>query len=364
MVWAAVGALVVALSVLAAVVPEDPPESGPAGSSFSTEPQGTAGYLELLEATGFRAVQARRPLPELRLAAGDTLMVLDAGGLDRADADAVAGFVTGGGRAVVGGRRAAADVAAALGWRMRSARGGVAAAVPLAPVPEVAGVAELAPAGAGHWTATGPALPVAGARGRVVAAAGVSGAGRVLLLADAGPLSNEGLARADNARFALNAAGPAGGRVVFAESVHGFAPRRGLAALPARWRWALGGLALAAAVWVASRARRLGPPQPEVRPLPPPRAGYVDALAATLGRTRQPGAAAAPVRAEARRLVAARAAMEGAPPPAAVAEAAARLGLPAGEAAALADDGGGPSGIVAAGRALARLRGGRDRRRP
>ncbi len=360
--WIGAAALGVALLVLAAVVPEDPPETGPAGSSFSTAGRGAAAYLELLDANGFTTVQSRSPLAGTPPAAGETLVVLDTGGLDDEDAEAVAHFVSAGGRAVVGGRRVATDVAAALGWQMRSATGEVGTAVPLAPVPETAGIATLSAAGPAHWTATGAALPVAGAGERVLAAVGVEGDGRVLLLADAGPFLNDGLALADNARFALNAAGAPGGRVVFAESIHGFAPRRGLAALPARWRWALAGLAGAAAMWVAARARRLGPPQPEVRPLPPPRAGYVDALAATLARTRRPADAAAPVRAEALRLVAARSGLQGAVPPAEVGAAATRLGLPPEEVAGLAEDGAGPAGIVAAGRALARLRGGRDRR--
>ncbi len=360
-VWAGVAALVLVFLVLAAAVPEGEPEAGPAGSSFSTDPSGAAAYLALVERAGYEAVQARRPLAELRPGPGDTLVVIDTAGLAGDDADAVAGFVAAGGRAVVGSRRAAEAVATSLGWRLEAMSDGMRVAAPLAPVAEVGGVSELRLAGSGHWTATGPALPVAGDGERIVAAAGFAGGGRLVLLADAGPLQNRWLATADNARFALNLAGPPGGRVLFAESIHGFAPRRGLAALPLRWRWALAGLALAAAVWVASRLRRLGPPQPAVRPLPPPRAGYVEALAAALARTGRPGAAAAPVRAEARRLLGARAGTGGAPTGPELEAAAARLGLPPAEASALADGGDDPAGIVAAGRALALLRGGRRR---
>ena len=78
-------------------------------------------------------------------------------------------------------------------------------------------------------------------------------------------------------------------------------PARGLAALPARFGWALIGLLLAALVFLFARGRRLGPPEPERRELPPPRRAYVDALAATMARGKAREQAVAPVREEARR---------------------------------------------------------------
>jgi hypothetical protein len=75
--------------------------------------------------------------------------------------------------------------------------------------------------------------------------------------------------------------------VVFAESLHGYGPSRGLAAIPNRWRLAFAGLALAGLLWVLARARRLGPPERTTAAPPPPRGAYVEALALLLRHTSQ-----------------------------------------------------------------------------
>jgi hypothetical protein len=208
-------------------------------------------------------------------------------------------------------------------------------------------------------------VPVLGARGLVMAATAVAGQGRVIALADPSPLQNRLLDEADNAALGLNLA-EAGRAVWFLEGPHGYGQGEGLAALPQRWRLTLAGLGLAAAVWLLARSRRLGPPEAESRPLPPPRRAYVDAMAGTLARTKRPFEATAPVRARARRLLAERA---GLPPEHdnddELRQAAAVLGLAPDEIDAVT---GGPAGagralseeqaILAAGRALARLNGG------
>lgn len=78
----------------------------------------------------------------------------------------------------------------------------------------------------------------------------------------------------------------------FIEYLHGFEQPAGLAALPTRWKQALLVLALAGLVWLLSHAKRLGPPQQVERPLPPPRAAYVDAVAATLAASQSDDATA------------------------------------------------------------------------
>jgi hypothetical protein len=179
-------------------------------------------------------------------------------------------------------------------------------------------------------------------------------------LADPSPVHNALLALDDNAAFALGAVGGPDRRVLFAEGAHGYGQGEGLSALPRRWRLALAGLGLAAAVWLVARSRRLGPPEDEARALPPPRWAYVDAVAGTLARTGRLAEASEPVRRRARELIARR---TGLPPDAEsddMYQAAIRLGLPADEAAAAV---GAPApteeaGILAAGRALARLNGG------
>jgi hypothetical protein len=146
--------------------------------------------------------------------------------------------------------------------------------------------------------------------------------------------------------------------VVFAESVHGFGDATGLAALPSRWKWTLAGLLLAALAFVASRVRRLGPPEEESRPLPPPRRAYVDAVAAALARTRRPSASAERVRDAARARIARRAGLAGDSSAESLARAAATLGLGEEEAAALARPSAGTDeDLLLAGRALARTKG-------
>jgi hypothetical protein len=118
----------------------------------------------------------------------------------------------------------------------------------------------------------------------------------VALLADTSPLTNELLGTDDDAALGLALAGPAGRPVVFAESVHGYGRANGLSALPTGWRVALAGLLAAAIVLMLARGRRLGPPERADRLLPPARREHVDAVAATLRRTRKPDEAAEPLR--------------------------------------------------------------------
>jgi hypothetical protein len=141
------------------------------------------------------------------------------------------------------------------------------------------------------------------------------------------------------------------------ESVHGYGETTGLAALPARLGWALVLVGAAALVLIAARWRRLGPPEPVERPLFPPRRAYVDALAATLARSRDRTAAVESVRSAARERLARRAAIGRDASAEAWAGAARAAGLTEEEARAL--HGHGDDDGIAAGRALARLSGGR-----
>ena len=131
-----------------------------------------------------------------------------------------------------------------------------------------------------------------------------SAAGEIVLVADPSPLQNRLLDEADNATLALALAGD--GPLVFVEGPHGYGTTTGLAALPARFKWALGLLALSALVLIAARWPRLGPPEPPDDPLFPPRRAYVDALAATLARTHDRTAALEAVRSAGRERLARR----------------------------------------------------------
>jgi predicted phage gp36 major capsid-like protein len=104
----------------------------------------------------------------------------------------------------------------------------------------------------------------------------------------------------------------------------------------------------------------MGPPEPPEKPLFPPRRAYVDALAATLARSRDRRAAIESVRSAARERLARRAALSHDATDEAWAKAARAAGLADDEARALVDGAGDDDGI-AAGRALAHLSGGRER---
>jgi hypothetical protein len=132
------------------------------------------------------------------------------------------------------------------------------------------------------------------------------GRGTMVFVADPSPFENSRIADADNAAVVVALAGDDGRPVFFAEGVHDYGASRGWRALPTSWKLALFGILLAALAFVWSRARRLGPPDRTARELAPPRAEYVDALAATLERTRDPGVALGTVQRHVREQVAAR----------------------------------------------------------
>ena len=135
------------------------------------------------------------------------------------------------------------------------------------------------------------------------------GSGTVELLADSSPLQNRLLGSADNAAFGLALAGPPSRPVEFLESYHGYGTGSGLSALPLAWKLLLGGLGLAALVYMVARGRRFGPPEEEGRSLAPPRREYVESLAAVVARSKRRDAAVGPVQREARDAVLRRASL-------------------------------------------------------
>lgn len=249
----ALGALV-ALNLLAAAIDAATGgvPGGPRSSSYATGHDGLAAYYELVRDFGHPVARRRDDGP---LDPSTTAVVLDPREVSDSDTRALRTFVRAGGRLVAGGRNAG-DLLSAIA---PGARGGTAA------------VRELR-----------------------------AGKGRIVALADTTRLQNRVLAENGNAAFGLALVGSPGRRVVFDETVHGYGPATGLAALPERWTWALGLLLLAGAVWIASRVRRLGPAEEESRPLPPARRAYVDAVGAALARTNAPAASAERLRGAAR----------------------------------------------------------------
>jgi Domain of unknown function (DUF4350) len=277
-----IGALIglaVLLRVIDALLPEP---HGPTSSSYATSPHGLAAYASLLARHGHPVRQVRVPVADRRPRPGETLVVLDPGVVASGEARAIGEWVRAGGRLVAGGEDSSwLDEVLA---RPPELRGDAPAdRRVLAPVPETAGVSEVRSDGGG-WSRPGAALPAIGPARRPLLVTAHAGRGSVALLADPGVLQNRRLGQADAAALGLALAGGRGRPVAFLETVHGYGVARGFAGLPSRVKWLLAGLALAALAAVWAVGRRLGPPEDPERPLPPPRAEYVDALAAALVR--------------------------------------------------------------------------------
>jgi hypothetical protein len=350
-----VGVVVAANVALAAVASLVEEPSGPPSSSYATAPDGAAAYAELLRRNGHAVRRIRTPLAEAELDPATTVVVLDPGVLPREDGESLARFVEGGGVLVAGGERPGGWVQGLLDEAPSWSPEGATTAEPLVPVPEAGGVRRLQADGTGSWEEAGEAVPLLAGDGRVLAVVASRAGGRMTLLADTSPFRNRLLPRADNAAFALAVAGGRDRPVHFVESVHGYGRGTGWRAVPSRWRWALGGLVVAALVLIWARGRRLGPAEAEVRDLPPPRRDYVESLAAVLARTKRPGDAAEPLRAAARDRLARRAGMAGEPEDEALRRAAERLGLGEAETAAVFGAGRDRAALLGAARALARL---------
>lgn len=350
----AVGAVAGINLLLVAIDTLYPSPGGPRSSSYATGADGLAGYASLLRDHGHEVERLRTEPSDESLDPSNTVVLLDPDVVLPEEAEALGRFVERGGRLVAGGPDPGwlgSVVDAPPVWSPEA----IERADLLAPVSQTAGVRSVATAGDGSWSSPGGTLPVLGDPTGTLLVVSAQGEGSVALLADASTLHNRLLASEDNAALGLALAGSPGRPVSFVEAVHGFGSQRGLAALPDRWKLALAGLGLAALLLVLARGRRLGPPEDEERPLPPPRRAYVEALAAALDRTGRPVEASAPVRVRARELVAQRAGLDRGTGGPELERAATRLGLEAAGARALAGEAGDEEAALAAGRALATL---------
>lgn len=332
-------------------------ETAPRSSSFSTGSTGVAGWAELLRRNGRSTSAVRGSLADESLGSDTTLVVLDPDGVSNAEARDVQAFVESGGRLIAGGSSAGGLLATLFDEPPAWSPEGVPRAESEGSAPEVDGIGEVVTADEGSWDPVGETEAILGGRQRTLATVADLGSGRVVMLADPSPLQNRLLDRADNAGFALRITGESG-TVRFAEGQHGYGDATGLGAIPARWKWALAGLAAAALIGAVAAGRRLGPAEEEARELPPPRRVYVDAVAEALARTRRPSASLAPLQAAARARLASRAGLGPDAGEEQLRAAAARLGWTAGEVDALFTPVRDDDDVLAAGRALARITGG------
>ncbi|MGI8520015.1 MAG: DUF4350 domain-containing protein [Actinomycetota bacterium] len=328
--------------------------SVPRSSSFATALDGVAAYAELLGRAGHRVQRVRAAPAEASLDPRATAIVLDAGQLSDDDAGALRDFVASGGRLVSGGRIDGRWLQEVLEGSPSWAGGGVNEAHLLVPTSDVGAAETLRAGGEGYWADPNASLPVMGRGFKTVVSVLAAGRGRAVLLADAAVLHNRNLGQADNATFALAAAGPPTRPVVFLESWHGF-QSTGLAALPTSWRAAFIGLLGAALVLLWACGRRLGPPQDSERPLAPARVGYVLALGSLLRRSSDPLEATAPLRGAALARLGLRAGLPAEPSETQLEAAARALGMPEGLAHALQEKATDTAGVIALARAHAWL---------
>jgi hypothetical protein len=280
-------------AVIAAGIAAVIPAAASAGATVEDRgPHGLAVWAAFLDAAGHSVERADAAPAEADLDPDGTTILIDPGPLAEADIEALRELVAGGGHLVIGGDADEADLTQLSGSPIDIGAPGAVAAIPLAPAPEVSGVDEVTASGTESITDAGATLPLLGdGAGNTLAALTTPGSGRLALLADVSPLTNDRIEAADNAQFALDLAGSPDRPVRFVQPSRAES-REGLAALPGEWLWGFGGLVLAGLCLVAARARRLGPPQEVHRALPPPRRAYVDAMAAQLARAGDPEAAA------------------------------------------------------------------------
>jgi hypothetical protein len=327
--------------------------SGEPGSSFATGSDGLAAYAQLLADYGHPVQRQRGDLADAVLDPDATLILTGSdrsAPLDAEDAATVRSFLDLGGRALLVETHAS-DAEAIVGLAPTVTDG---ARTYRSFDPSLGGLREVETLGERAYEPARDLRVLVAERGRALLVA-PDGAGETLLLSEAAPITNELIGDADNAAFALALAGDDEQAVVFAEGVHGYGERSGLAAIPTRWKVALLILGAGAVVFAWSRARRLGPPDQPTRVLPPARSVYVDAMARTLAQTSDRDRALAPLGDWARGRIRQQSRLDADADPEAINDAARGRGLDETEIAALWRPPATEEEVIALGRAVARL---------
>lgn len=293
--------LIIALNVALGLANEFLPSgriSGPSGSSFVTDANGTGAWRELLLRTGSGAAQITQSLSEYPLDPQTTLIITDIRFASDTETDPVVAFVENGGHLVL-----------ALGPGVRSEFWDALQIESNGPTtsqnrftPAVASgsitqdISEVTTSGEVAFDHPHGQALLASPEG-VLAYEEALGEGTVIMVADASVFSNRHLADTDNAAFAV--AVTKGRDVVFNEFGHGFLDEPSPEpVLPKSWSTTAYLLAISLLLYLLAIGRRFGPPESVVRTLHPPRTLFVESLASTLGRTPLADAAE-PVRTEA-----------------------------------------------------------------
>ena len=261
---------------------------GPRSSAYATQNEGIAAYAELLSHEGHPVDITRGPLRDGALDPATTVIVLDPDTISFDDAGVLLTFVVNGGRLITGGTSPSYFTALRQDpplWAAPAGSDWTDIAPSLAPINHIVS------AGHARFSGLGDSHALVGDASDALVTESAVGKGTIVFVADPSPFQNQLLGAADNATLGLALAGGANRTVVFPEGVHGYGPSSGIAAIPSDWKVALVGIALAGLVLMWARGRRLGPPEDASRPLPPPRAAYVDAVGSTLLRTGAPDAA-------------------------------------------------------------------------
>jgi hypothetical protein len=331
----------------------------PARSSFDEGASGFAAWAELLRKNGVEVAELSRPPSSGGLDADTTVVALDVGKPTGGDVEAFAEFVDEGGYLIAGGKTDDDAITEMTGLAPVTGGDGLLPQRPVLPVAQTEGVTEVDPAGGEVYSDPGGALPVLGSTaGDLLLLAAPAAGGQVALLASSDALTNDRITEADNAQLAIDLGRANDRPVILLRSLAISEGReQGVSALPSAWTAGFAGLLLAALLLIASRVRRLGPPDGDPAPAAEPRSGYVDAMARNLSRRGDLAAAAEPVRRAALDGIARR---TGAPPGAndadMLAAHAEQAGVPRDEAEALAGPLEEPEAAIKATRALARMR--------
>ncbi len=329
--------------------------TGAPSSSLSTGSDGLGAYADLLRQYNFEVGDLRGPIKLEQLRRSDTVVLLDAEHQPTpAEIGTLRRFVLAGGRLIAGGGETSVWLRELTGGAPKWSPRGTRIAFPVGDPVELQGIKSVQAAGEGSWSVWNDSEAALRNRGIALMNTVSFGSGHIVYLADASPLQNRLLAKADNAALGIDITGGPERSVLFAEGAHGYGNATGLSAVPDRWRIALVGGTLAALLTMLAAGRRLGPPEDESRALPPPRRAYVDAMGVSLARTRQPEAALAPLQDAVRDRLAARAGLDAGATDGALRAAAVRFGWPAEDVEALSGPLGDERTILAAGRALAR----------